>query len=72
MEQSGITTAELEVALGGLYVAPKDPDAPDFAGDEEPTMAVAAPATGGPVLTIQEMVSIFGDLYTPPSLEEAA
>lgn len=74
MEATGITTAELEAALGGLYNAPKDPDMPDFA-ESEPDMAPVAgiplPASA-PGFTIADMEATLGDMYTAPSLEEAA
>jgi hypothetical protein len=66
MEAPGITTDELEAALGGIYSAPKDPDAPDVAKmDTEPVPEAAG-------ITVGEMSEILGDLYVPPSLEEAA
>ena len=72
MHTPGITTAELEVALGGLYTAPKDPDAPDL---EESNVSPAEEVntdTGSTGITVGEMQALFGDLYTAPSLEEAA
>lgn len=71
MEAPGITTEELEAALGGMYSAPKDPDAPDYAENKvEPATVPAMDARSG--ITVGEMSRILGDLYVPPSLEEAA
>jgi len=72
MEATGITTEELEAALAGLYTAPKDPDAPDFQEPEDaPADEVLAPA-GAPRFTVADMEATLGDMYTAPSLEEAA
>jgi hypothetical protein len=73
MESTGITTAELQAALGGLYTAPKDPDAPDFAEEPDltPVDELPIPATA-PCFTVADMEATFGDMYTAPSLEEAA
>ncbi|HEU4868534.1 MAG TPA: hypothetical protein VFV09_12510 [Actinomycetota bacterium] len=73
METNGITTAELEAALGGLYTAPKDPDAPDFADEPDPTPVdeLPLPATARR-FTVADMEATLGDMYTAPSLEEAA
>jgi hypothetical protein len=67
MEAPGITTEELEIALGGMYAAPGDPDAPDLAEVAAEPVPVA-----GAGITVGEMSSILGDMYIPPSLEEAA
>jgi hypothetical protein len=67
MEAPGITTEELEIALGGMYAAPGDPDAPDLAEVGAEPVPVA-----GAGITVGEMSSILGDMYIPPSLEEAA
>ena len=73
MEVTGITTAELEAALGGPYTAPKDPDTPDFEIEPvlTPTDELPLPA-GTPRFTIADMEATLGDMYTAPSLEEAA
>lgn len=74
MEAIGITTAELEAALGGLYNAPKDPDMPDVAeSDAEmaPVDEIPLPASA-PGFTIADMEATLGDMYAAPSLEEAA
>jgi hypothetical protein len=68
MEAPGITTEELEIALGGMYAAPGDPDAPDLAE----VGAEPVPVRAGTGITVGEMSSILGDMYIPPSLEEAA
>lgn len=72
MEATGITIAELEAALGGLYVAPKDPDAPDFAVEPDPTPVEAPPTASTSRFTVADMEATLGDMYTAPSLEEAA
>lgn len=72
MQTPGITTEELEVALGSLYTAPKDPDAPDFEMSEPAPVDEMPAPVGAPGFTVQEMEEFLGDLYTAPSLEEAA
>ncbi|HEX2148904.1 MAG TPA: hypothetical protein VHI31_01825 [Actinomycetota bacterium] len=72
METPGITTAELEVALGGLYTAPKDPEAPDFEESKVSPGEEVSNEAGSPGITVGEMQTLLGDLYTAPSLEEAA
>lgn len=66
MEATGITTAELEAALGGLYTAPKDRDAPDYA--EEPDSAPAdrarLPASAAPRFTVADMQAALADMYS--------
>jgi hypothetical protein len=72
MEATGISTAELEAALGGLYTAPGDPDAPDLdEPDPTPVDEVPLPASS-PGFTVADMQATLGDMYTAPSLEEAA
>ena len=71
MQTPGITTEELETALGGLYTAPKDPDAPEFAMPE-PAPVLEMPVPAIPGFTVGEMEEFLGNLYTAPSLEEAA
>lgn len=73
MESTGITTADLEAALGGLYIAPKDPDAPDFAEEPGSTSVDEAPlpATASR-FTVADMQATLADMYTAPSLEDAA
>lgn len=65
MQIHGITTTELEAALGGSYTAPRDPDAPD-------PVAAPRPEPPAPGITVAELQAILGDLYTAPSLEDAA
>ncbi|CAN5844686.1 hypothetical protein BH23ACT12_BH23ACT12_13960 [soil metagenome] len=72
MAMPGITTEELESALGGLYTAPKDPDAPDFEMPEPATVDETPVAVIAPGFTVEEMGEFLGDLYTAPTLEEAA
>lgn len=73
MEATGITTAELEAALGGLYAAPKDPDAPDFEVEPDLTATDELPLPAGtPRFTVADMQATLGDMYTAPSLEDAA
>ena len=67
MEKTGITIAELEAALGGLYTAPMDPDAPDQPAAPPPTDAAALDG-----ITVAELVIALDGMYTAPSLEEAA
>jgi hypothetical protein len=69
MEATGITIAELQAALGGLYTAPKDPDAPEFAEEPDPTPVDEAST---PRFTVADMEATLGDMYIAPSLEEAA
>lgn len=73
MEATGITTAELEAALGGLYTAPKDRDAPDYSEepDSAPADRVRLPANA-PRVTVADMQAALADMYTAPSLEDAA
>ena len=72
MEAPGITTEQLEIALGGMYSAPKDPDAPDYAENQAEPVAEVPSTAGASGITVGEMSMILGDLYVPPSLEEAA
>ncbi|HEX2178185.1 MAG TPA: hypothetical protein VHL54_01510 [Actinomycetota bacterium] len=67
MEKTGITITELEAALGGLYTAPKDPDAP-----EVHQAAASTGAAAGDGITVAELVTALDGMYTAPNLEEAA
>jgi hypothetical protein len=67
LEKTGITITELEAALGGLYTAPKDPDAP-----AEVQQAASTGAAAGEGITVAELVTVLDGMYTAPSLEEAA
>lgn len=66
MEKTGITITELEAALGGLYTAPMDPDAPEV------HQAASTGAAAGDGITVAELVTALDGMYTAPSLEEAA
>lgn len=67
MDRTGITITELQAALGGLYTAPKDPDAPEV---QEALASTDAAAGDG--ITVAELVTALEGMYTAPSLEEAA